>query len=39
MALKLEVLIDKGSAAFSCDTNRTKYVEQLNMNVIKIGLQ
>ena len=34
---RLEVLIEKGSAAVSCDANRPRqYVEQLNMNFIKV---
>ena len=36
--LRLEVLIEKGSAAVSCDDNRTKIVcKQLNMNFIEVN--
>ena len=36
--LRLEVLIEKGSAAVSCDANGPRYyVEQLNMNFIKVN--
>ena len=35
---KLEVLIEKGSAAVSCDANRPRYyIEQLNMNFSKVN--
>ena len=34
---RVGVLIEKGSAAVSCDANRSRqYVEQLNMNFIKV---
>ena len=36
--LRLELLIEKGSAAVSCDANSPRwYVEQLNKNFIKVN--